>query len=597
MLSAMNLAGFGAVAWDDDSRSPDLPWTYRTAGLPFFDRNLRALSRKARATALLGHVRGVLLSEREVVNEQNVHPFRYEGTPIALAMNGDLDRFPEMRVDVANLVDPEIAKRVEGTTDSEWLYALILSRLEDPFAPAADPEELAAATEEALRMVRDVRVRRGFERQSAVNLVISDGHCLIATRFAFDYGWYHEGWTFAGGERRYDYTTLWYAAGTGYGCHEGEWGVGGGKPADVADRGVGADHPRPLRLAGGARVLPARRRPGRAGPRRGDPGARCLRTGHARRWPAWSCSTASRTRCSTAWRRPRIPFTLAAGEYLFREGDPGEFISLLESGRVDAILRLPGGRELEVQPVGPGELIGEMGVLSQRPRRISVRAAEDTAGWNFSLTDIGRLGAAEQPEVARRLGRLALGRLRDQYARLDALCGDDPRAAEPARSASFYDATPVLPVEREDGETAYLETVLFFSRFSPEEIEELFGDLRRLEAPRGADVGAEGSLLVVLKGAIETSIRRGGLAARARLAGPGRFVGHLNLLGEEAVASSSRAREHAILLELPLERVAEIIERGDDTGRRFGLAVYADVVDALFEAQRPIARMAAAGGL
>ena len=289
------------------------------------------------------------------------------------------------------------------------------------------------------------------------------------------------------------------------------------------------------------------------------------------------------------------PFTLAAGEYLFREGDPGEFISLIESGRVDAIMRLPGGGELEVQPVGSGELIGEMGVLSQRPRRISVRAAEDTAGWNFSLADIGRLGAAEQPEVARRLGRLALERLRGQYERLGAQCGDDPRSGEPARSASFYDATPVLPVERDAGETDYLETVLFFSRFSPEELEELFGDLRRLEAPRGADVVADGSLLVVMRGAIETSIRRGGLAARARLAGPGRFVGHLNLLGEDAGAASSRARERALLVELPLERVAEIVDRGDDTGRRFALGVYADVVDALYEAQRPVARMAAAG--
>ena len=291
------------------------------------------------------------------------------------------------------------------------------------------------------------------------------------------------------------------------------------------------------------------------------------------------------------------PFNLAAGEYLFREGDEGDFISLIENGRVDALLRLPGGRELEVQPVGPGQLIGEMGVLSQRPRRISVRAAEDTAGWSFSLADIGRLGAAEQPEVARRLGRLALNRLREQYERLGAQCGDDPRSGEPARSASFYDAAPILPVERGAGETDYLETVLFFSRFSPGELEELFGDLRRLEAPRGADVVAEGSLLVVMRGAIETSIRRGGLAARARLAGPGRFVGHLNLLGEDAGAPSSRARERALLLDLPLERVAEIVDRGDDTGRRFALGVYADVVDALFEAQRPIARMAAAGGL
>jgi predicted glutamine amidotransferase len=231
LLAAMNLAGFGVVAWDDGSRSPEIPWTYRTAGLPFFDRNLRALSHKARATALLGHVRGVKLSAREVVNEQNVHPFSYDGIPIALAMNGDLDRFAEMRVDVAHLVDPEIAKLVEGTTDSEWFYALMLTQLRNPYAPRADPEELAEAVQKALSLIREVRERRGFEKQSAVNVVVSDGRCLVATRFAFDYGWYHDKWTFAGGERRYDYTTLWYAAGTGYGRHDGEWGIGAGSPS------------------------------------------------------------------------------------------------------------------------------------------------------------------------------------------------------------------------------------------------------------------------------------------------------------------------------------------------------------------------------
>jgi glutamine amidotransferase len=239
MLSAMNLAGFGIVAWDGSSSDPELPYAYRTAGLPFYDRNLRALSRKARSTALIAHIRGVLLSEREVVNEQNVHPFRYERAQIALAMNGDLDRFAQMRPDVAALVRPDIARHVEGTTDSEWLYALILSQLSDPFGPA-DPEELAAAVEHSLRLVRDVRERRGLTRQSAVNLVLSDGRTLVATRFAFDYGWYHEGWTFAGDERSYDYTTLWYAAGSAYGCYEGEWGIG---PGDTPTSLVVASEP------------------------------------------------------------------------------------------------------------------------------------------------------------------------------------------------------------------------------------------------------------------------------------------------------------------------------------------------------------------
>ena len=200
----------------------------------------------------------------------------------------------------------------------------------------------------------------------------------------------------------------------------------------------------------------------------------------------------------------------------------------------------------------------------------------------------------------RRLGRVALERLREQYARLAVLCGEDPRADESSRPAELDDAGPVVAVEREPEETAYLETVLFFSRFSATEIEELFGDLRRLEAPRGASVSTASEqgpvLLIVLRGAVETSIRRGGLAARTRLAGPGRIVGHLNLLGEEPAPVFSRARERSILLEVPLDRVALAVDRGDDTGRRLGRALYADVVDALFEAQRPISRMAAAGG-
>lgn len=293
-------------------------------------------------------------------------------------------------------------------------------------------------------------------------------------------------------------------------------------------------------------------------------------------------------------------FSLDTGEYHFREGDPGDRISLLASGKLEAIMRLPGGRELEVEPLGPGILIGEMAVLAERPRRFSVRASEPSTGWTFAATDIGRLGAREQPEVVRRLGRVALERLRKQYERLENLCGDDPRAADSPRPAELDDAAPVVEVEREPQETSYLETVLFFSRFSAAEIEELFGDLRRLEAPRGASVVTSSpdrpALLIVLRGAVETSIRRGGLAARTRLAGPGRIIGHLNLLGEEPALIVSRARERSILLEVPIDRVAITLDRGDETGRRFGRAVYADVVDALFEAQRPIARLAAAGG-
>ena len=40
MMQLLNLGGFGLAAWDQDSPDPARPLTYRTAGVPVFDRNL-----------------------------------------------------------------------------------------------------------------------------------------------------------------------------------------------------------------------------------------------------------------------------------------------------------------------------------------------------------------------------------------------------------------------------------------------------------------------------------------------------------------------------------------------------------------------------
>ena len=293
------------------------------------------------------------------------------------------------------------------------------------------------------------------------------------------------------------------------------------------------------------------------------------------------------------------PFSIEAGEYLFHEGDPGDHVYLLNAGSLEASTRLPGGREIEVLPVEPGELVGEMGVLARRPRRISVRAEEPSTGWSWAAAEVGRLaGSGLQPFVAR-LGRIALERLRNQYDRLGEMCANDPRVAAPARDAELDSTAPLREVDPEPEESAYLETVLFFSSFTESELEQLFGGLRRLDAERGATVIEAGTrsapLHIVLRGAVETTIRRGGLAARARMAGPGRIIGHLSLLNDAPTPATCRAREHSILLELPPEYAIETFSRGEHASRRLADGLYADIVDALFEAQRPLSRMAALG--
>lgn len=236
MLNLMNLAGFGLAAWDERSFDPGRPFLYRSTQVPIFDRNLKALSAKVRASALVAHIRGVPYHANVEVNEQNLHPFRFEGTSLAMAHNGDLAGFDGMRFDLVEHLKPEIARRVSGSTDSEWLYALVLSCLDDPAAPL-DATQIADAVRRALTIVRRVRERLGVRVSSSANLLLSDGQNLVATRFCYDFGRY-DGAPPQGGAA---YLSQWYTLGRDYGLHDGEWKMVGG--ARLADSVIVASEP------------------------------------------------------------------------------------------------------------------------------------------------------------------------------------------------------------------------------------------------------------------------------------------------------------------------------------------------------------------
>ena len=172
MATFLNLAGFGMVAWDPRSARAEEPFTYRVTTMPAFDRNLRNLAGKLAPTCLIAHVRGVTYGEHEMVAETNLHPFRFHGADVALAHNGHLRDFARMRYDLVRHFRPELAERIEGTTDSEWIYALALSQLEDPYG-VPEPRELADAAAATLRLLREVRARHGIDTSSPVNMCLT----------------------------------------------------------------------------------------------------------------------------------------------------------------------------------------------------------------------------------------------------------------------------------------------------------------------------------------------------------------------------------------------------------------------------------------
>ena len=65
---------------------------------------------------------------------------------------------------------------------------------------------------------------------------------------------------------------------------------------------------------------------------------------------------------------------LKPGEYVFREGDKGDYICFVEEGSLDVMKRSSGGGNAIIATLIKGRSIGEMSVIDNFPRSATVRA-------------------------------------------------------------------------------------------------------------------------------------------------------------------------------------------------------------------------------
>lgn len=112
------------------------------------------------------------------------------------------------------------------------------------------------------------------------------------------------------------------------------------------------------------------------------------------------------------WLAARLqPEPVAPGRDLVREGEAGDCLYIVRSGRLAVLARLADGTERQVDEVGPGQVIGEGALLSGDPRAATVRALEPAEVLRLERAD---LAEALRREPSRRayLARLALQRQR-----------------------------------------------------------------------------------------------------------------------------------------------------------------------------------------
>lgn len=112
---------------------------------------------------------------------------------------------------------------------------------------------------------------------------------------------------------------------------------------------------------------------------------------------------------------------LKAGDYVFREGELGTEMYIINEGKVE-ILNKVGDEEQVLATLEKGDFFGEMSVLEDLPRAASARAATDVRLLQINGSTFDQL-LRSNPEIAVRMMRKLSRRLRETDEMLRSVMG------------------------------------------------------------------------------------------------------------------------------------------------------------------------------
>jgi CRP/FNR family transcriptional regulator len=288
--------------------------------------------------------------------------------------------------------------------------------------------------------------------------------------------------------------------------------------------------------------------------------------------------------------------TLPEGEVLWRQGDVARELVLIVDGAVSASLQAPGDRTVEIGTAGPGEVLGEIGLLDGAGHTMSVRVTATATVLALGRLDFAALLAGRHPSafrLKRRLAALFTARLRIQLRHLaDSLDGEPagPPAGDAARAlADLEDCAPP--------DSRYVRRMATFHDFDPLALWGFLTSGRYVRCPPGRTLLAEGApspaYYLTINGAVEKVLVRGDWRMRVGLVGPGRAFGYESLIDGRPSPVTAITRERALLLVVPRDLFAQLFNGEDAVSRGFLDVIQRDLLATLRETLRPCARLAA----
>ena len=135
------------------------------------------------------------------------------------------------------------------------------------------------------------------------------------------------------------------------------------------------------------------------------------------------------------------------GAVLMYEGEPGERVMILEKGRVKVTRIEPGGHETMLSIRDPGDLMGEVSVIDERPRLATVTALEGVRALVIA-SSVFRGHLERTPRVAVALLEVEMQRFRETTIKRSQFAASDTIGRLAARIVELSER---YGAEREDG--------------------------------------------------------------------------------------------------------------------------------------------------
>lgn len=183
----VNGDGFGLAWYSSEEGVLKGSCVFRLITPAWSSENLRNICDHIHAPVFFAHVRaatdGNACFEEQIrarISAENCHPFHYKR--YTFMHNGGVAQFDRMKRSLINMLAEEIYHNIEGSTDSEHLFALFLSMLQDTDRQIS-VQEFAEAVNKTISTLLELSQSLDIHEPSSLNIVVSDGVHVIATRY------------------------------------------------------------------------------------------------------------------------------------------------------------------------------------------------------------------------------------------------------------------------------------------------------------------------------------------------------------------------------------------------------------------------------